>query len=269
MSNRPSGTGSAPGTRGRTGKQGMRTNERNRIREDVPAFVREEYRKRKAVPSIRKILRHYRISTKRFYRTFPEGLREVCQLADVPPPEDRLAAALPRDENLVEHEGEHALSAPASSAPKDEDPEVVSLQRDVKEREQSFDKKRKMSTLLDRKAQLEVDEHDIDREISRKKDDEFARRMPFNQTDYSNGMRVHLRNDPPLQDQLRTLFWRTRRENDFERWVDSILRDTFKSINNLPAVGARIGYPLRPDADFPKQIWEWIIENLRKEVSPF
>jgi len=63
------------------------------LREAVIRYVKKCYKANKKVPSIRKTCKHFKkenLSRRYFYRIFPRGIREVCKLAAVPVPKERV-----------------------------------------------------------------------------------------------------------------------------------------------------------------------------------
>lgn len=59
-------------------------------KEEILLYVKQKYLTEKKVPSIRSIDRKFGINLTVLYKMFPDGLREICVSAGVPPPEDRL-----------------------------------------------------------------------------------------------------------------------------------------------------------------------------------
>lgn len=63
------------------------------LKEQIIAFMKTSYMKGKVAPSIEKILTEFKTSRYRFYMLFPGKYPEVCKLANVPLPKERVAAA--------------------------------------------------------------------------------------------------------------------------------------------------------------------------------
>lgn len=61
-----------------------------KLKEEIVEFVRETYRGRGSVPSIREVLRRFGICRVKFYGLFPNGVSELCHLAGVPVPSERV-----------------------------------------------------------------------------------------------------------------------------------------------------------------------------------
>lgn len=77
-------------------------------RDRIIEYVRRKYKERGRVPSIREILREFGIYRTLFYRIFPRGLREVCEEANVPLPEEcaKLSKALGAKKRLLRERGD-------------------------------------------------------------------------------------------------------------------------------------------------------------------
>jgi hypothetical protein len=61
-------------------------------RESVLTFIADFYRRKGRVPTIRQIIGHPGVkNSANFYRIFPEGLREACELAGAPVPQARIS----------------------------------------------------------------------------------------------------------------------------------------------------------------------------------
>ena len=69
------------------------------LREKVIGYVQTAYREGRGVPSLAEMKREFGVSNRELYKVFPGGLREICELAGVPPPEDRLKPV----EKMLEH----------------------------------------------------------------------------------------------------------------------------------------------------------------------
>jgi len=62
------------------------------LRKQILNFVSDKYKKSREVPSISKILNYVKVNRARFYTLFPSGIVEVCKLAGIPIPKERIEA---------------------------------------------------------------------------------------------------------------------------------------------------------------------------------
>ena len=63
------------------------------LKEAVIQYIKKCHKTSKKVPSVGKICKHFKkenLSRRSFYRIFPGGIREVCKLAAVPAPKERV-----------------------------------------------------------------------------------------------------------------------------------------------------------------------------------
>jgi len=63
------------------------------FKEAIIQYVREHYEHYREAPSLGEIIRHFegeKLSFSRFYKVFPKGMSEVCTLAGVPVPTERM-----------------------------------------------------------------------------------------------------------------------------------------------------------------------------------
>jgi|SRR5208282_744330 len=65
------------------------------LKNEIANFVASYYAKTGEVPSVRMIVRKFRLNRTAFYKIFPGKLAELCQLASVPAPQERLASVQP------------------------------------------------------------------------------------------------------------------------------------------------------------------------------
>jgi hypothetical protein len=64
--------------------------EQKEFQHRILEYIKDYYVKNKKVPFLRQILKKEKLNRVQFYRTFPKGLTQACQLAGVPVPEDRI-----------------------------------------------------------------------------------------------------------------------------------------------------------------------------------
>ncbi|MEM3713302.1 MAG: TusE/DsrC/DsvC family sulfur relay protein [Thermoproteota archaeon] len=63
------------------------------MKHEVVQFVEEFYERNRRAPTFREILKHFKsrgLSSSAFYQLFPNGLGELCKLAGIPIPEERM-----------------------------------------------------------------------------------------------------------------------------------------------------------------------------------
>lgn len=60
----------------------------NKFNDAVIEYFKKYYKQHKKTPPTRQIFKHF--SKAKFYQTFPKGVAEVCKLAGIPVPEERL-----------------------------------------------------------------------------------------------------------------------------------------------------------------------------------
>jgi hypothetical protein len=63
------------------------------LKEAIVRYVKEHYERNREAPSLGKIVKRFKgekLSLSRLYRVFPKGVSEVCKLAGVPVPTERM-----------------------------------------------------------------------------------------------------------------------------------------------------------------------------------
>lgn len=65
---------------------------KNELRTKIAGLVRKYYEGGRGVPPVRRILRESGLSRRKLYSMFPRGIAEICELAGVPPPRERITA---------------------------------------------------------------------------------------------------------------------------------------------------------------------------------
>ena len=89
--------------------------DQDKTRRKIIEFVKENWKKRRKVPTIDEILAKFGLNRSKLYRFFPNGLAEICELAEVPCPEKRLKAC----EKAKEAHRNHEIPLGSSNVPPD------------------------------------------------------------------------------------------------------------------------------------------------------
>jgi len=115
------------------------------VKNSIIKYVAAKYATSGKVPSMGKIIREFRVYKVKLYKIFPEGIGEICRLANVPTPEDRVAmvrdaqvsrAIILGDQGKIEHSNELQIrkKAPEEQEPKDRyDNELAAHRKSVQD----------------------------------------------------------------------------------------------------------------------------------------